>query len=129
DKTLLQKVLIGIPSILLNGYASYLISVVITYQFIYFQIICYYLVLRLKCLNTFIIQTIRSDSKCYNYLTCKILSLLNSCHLEIYRINKNMWSEFLLLYIINSTTSINLLLFSLIFGEVAIMFKISFLFI
>ena len=109
----------------------YFLGTIYMYQFVYFTIICQYLKLKLKTLNKDIadILSTTKQSKCTQTLkTRRILRRITAIHKEIKNLNDEMWSKFLLIFIVANIAVGNFSFYVYIFVDIALIVKIAFLY-
>jgi hypothetical protein len=115
--TIMDLIVFAIPWSLYHTLCGYFVANLYFYQLIYFQIICYYLKLKLKSINKELV--IPSKNKTLNKFSFKMIILnlnkLNSIYCEIHEYNNNYWSIFLFWLILILVTSIIIFLFIILF--------------
>jgi hypothetical protein len=93
-------------------------------QMTYFYIICLYLKLKLRNANNNIRKSFETKRKMtYNKIK-NILKSLNSIALEINTYNNDLWSKYLMIFLMLIIIGLDLLLFQSFFGKSSLIFKI-----
>jgi hypothetical protein len=140
NSSIKQMIFLSFPWSVLFAYGSNCVAKIIIWQMIYFNIICYYLNLKIIFLNE-IILNIKSRKIHANSNTNKILIKLHKIHREILDSNNNYWSIFLfwtclifteifaLIIFLTIFTKIifirNLMIYSVILNSLAILYPIN----
>ena len=122
-ETTSDRLLVAIPWIIFHTIAAYIFCVLLSYQLLYFHLICYYLRLKLRQTNS----NVMSLGKCQpidHSIVKSLLQSFESIYSEISEFNGNFWSDFLCVFsgllIIAQTTS----LYSLLFGDLLLFVKL-----
>jgi len=87
----------------------------ITWQLIYFHLICYHIKSKIKSINTEIKSNIERRFRPRNRDVMKYIRPLNSIYREVDEYNENYWSKFLLLIWVSFATIINTVLYLTLF--------------
>jgi hypothetical protein len=114
NSSIIQMIFLSFPWSIIAAYGTYCITQIIIWQMIYFNIICYYLNLKIIFLNE-IILNIKSRKIHANSNTNKILIKLHKIHREILDCNNNYWSIFLFWTCLIFTEIFALMIFLIIF--------------
>jgi hypothetical protein len=112
-------------SLLLAGFA-YFVPNFTFYQMTYFYIICLYLKLKLRNANNSITKSFDNKYKMTYYRMKNILNSLDSIISEINIYNNDIWSKYLMIFLVSVIITLDLILFESIFGEMNLFFKIVF---
>ena len=120
--TLQDTLLYGVPNSLHFILSCYYCGINF-YQFIYFYLICYYLKIKIKTINTEIQALIKNKE----FRKIQIfIKQLNQVYVEIDEYNKTFFASFLLTFWLTVGSVFVLLLFGAIFQNVNIVYKIVF---
>ena len=84
------------PITLILSYCVYNLYNILLYQLVYFYIICYYLLIKIKSINKVIIELIKSKIPLNEGRVYRIMGSINEIRLENHDYNVNYWSTFLL---------------------------------
>ena len=114
DKPLIDKLLISVPWIAFHGTAAYIFCILLTYQMIYFHLICFYVRLKLRQVNSTVTKLKKTVN---NASVVRLLHSINSTHKELTELNVNFWSDFLFVFISLLFIVISTALYSVIFGN------------
>ena len=112
-----------IPGIIFFIVAVNYTAHILTFQISYFHIICFYLKLKIRRINSDLklkakrIQIIRN------------LRSIVSVHKEIIEYNNNFWSEYLMAIMSMIMPTLNLLIFTTFFGDFKVIYKCLFIYI
>jgi hypothetical protein len=90
----------------------------------YFYIICLYLKLKLKNANNNIRKSYENKYKMTYYRMKNILKSLDSVISEINTYNNDIWSKYLMIFVVSVIIILDFVLFESIFGEISLYFKI-----
>jgi hypothetical protein len=93
-------------------------------QMTYFYIICLYLKLKLRNANNSIPKSFEKNYKMNNYRIKNILKSLDSIISEINTYNNDLWSKYLMIFLVLIIVFIDLILFQSIYGKMNLFFKI-----
>jgi hypothetical protein len=93
-------------------------------QMTYFYIICLYLKLKLRNANNSIRKSFEKKYKMTNNRIKNILKSLDSTISEISTYNNDLWSKYLMIFLLLLIVFIDLILFESIFGKMNLIFKI-----
>ena len=94
------------------------------YQINYFSIICYYLKLKLKVLNTRVENQIISTKRLNITEVRDLCRSYDSIHREIQEINDNYWSQYLSMLSFASMITCNITLFAFLFSGLSAVLKV-----
>ena len=127
--SLFEFFLLGIPWVTLFTLWVYVTSDYIFHQVNYFSIICYYLKLKLKVLNTRIETQIKIGKRLNITDVKDLCKSYDSIHREIKQFNDNMWSSFLASFVFIFMLTITIVIYSVIYGSFGFILKIVFIYI
>jgi hypothetical protein len=108
---------------------TYFTSNIYSSQTTYFYIICLYLKLKLRNANNSIRKCFDRKYKMSNHRMKNILKSLNSIASEINTYNNDLWSKYLMIFILTMVLILDLVLFEAIFGNMNLIFNLYFFYI
>ena len=117
-----ELIFLVVPGVLSFTLAVHFTANHLVFQIIYFHIICYYLKLKIKRINS------ELSSKTSKSQNLKILMDLISIHKEVIDFNDNYWSEYLAVIMLIVMPVLNLLTFTVIFGGFQVIYKHLFIY-
>jgi len=124
----LEIIVIGIPHSIIWYIWTYNMSNLMSWQVIYFFLICYYMKYKICSVNNNLVINLKS-SKIYQINhSIDLIKSLNSLYLEINDYNSNYWSKFLLLIWLTYSAISDSLLYSTIFGKMNLLSRILFIY-
>ena len=121
NATLIQFIFLAIPWIIVLIVYIVFTDNFFLYQIAYFDIICFYLNLKLKRLNEMLLIDRRSAIK----KSIKLLKSFYAIHSEIHKFNDNYWSTYLFWTLIGIMFDMNLIIFIALFSNIIIIHKID----
>jgi hypothetical protein len=120
----LETIVIGIPHSIIWYIFSHNISSIISWQIVYFFLMCYYMKYKISSINKNLIINLKSSKIFQSSHLIDLIILLNSLYLEINDYNSNFWSKFLFLILVTFSAISDSLLYSTIFGRMDLFSRI-----
>ncbi len=117
DATLKQFIIFVIPWSIICGFAGHYASNFIVYQIIHFQIICYYLKIKLERVNKEIKLILEFKIRFNSTNVQQINKKLTSIYAEIKEYNDNYWAKFLFCVLVSMIFNLNMTSFKILFGK------------